>query len=116
MAEKSEDFCAIPLGPKTLVCAASTMVKPPANLEQTTHPSVRIQARYSGLLSGPRRGRDRFWRTETCRSGGRRRGNGKFRRKGTRLLITNHLDSFCFGGQDARHRTLESIPSWASVV
>ena len=35
------------------------------------NPSVRIQARYSGLLSGPRRGRDRILRTGTLRCGGR---------------------------------------------
>jgi|SRR5579862_3651474 len=106
MAEKSEDFCAIPLGPKTLVCAASTMVKAPATLEQTTHPSVRIQARYSGLLSGPRRGRDRVWRTGTCRFGGTPGSKGTFLRKGTRLVSTNHLDRFVLKdgrpAQDAR--------------
>ena len=73
---------------RTFVWAASTTVKPPLSREQTAHPSVRIQARYCGLLSGPRRGRDRFLRTGVCRFGGRPRGNGTLRRNGTRLVIT----------------------------
>src|ERR1017187_2000199 len=77
MAEKSDVFCPIPRGPKTFVWAASITVEPPLTLEQTTHPSVRIQSKYSGLLSGPRRGRDRFRRTGTIRFGGRPR-NGSF--------------------------------------
>src|ERR1022692_1060296 len=88
MAEKSDVFCPIPRGPKTFVWAASIKVDPPLTLEQTTHPSVRIQSKYSGLLSGPRRGRDRFRRTGTIRFGGRPRCNGTLRRNGTRLLAT----------------------------
>src|ERR1022692_967023 len=88
MAEKSDVFCPIPRGPKTFVWAASITVDPPLTLEQTTHPSVRIQSKYSGLLSGPRRGRDRFRRTGTIRFGGRPRCNGTLRRNGTRLLTT----------------------------
>src|ERR1022692_4380464 len=107
MAEKSDVFCPIPLGPKTFVGAASITVAPPLTLEQTTHPSVRIQARYSGLLSGPRRGWNRFLRTGTLRFGGRPRCNGTLRRKGTRLLSTIPSIRFSVGGS-AQPRT----PQW----
>src|ERR1039458_4622721 len=59
------------------------------------NPSVRIQARYSGLLSGPRRGWNRFLRT------------GTLRRKGTRLLSTITSIRFSVGGS-AQPRT----PQW----
>ncbi len=54
--------------------AASITLPPSLTLEQTAHPSVRIQAKYSGLLSGPRRGWNRVLRTGTLRFGGRPRG------------------------------------------
>src|ERR1022692_2427346 len=56
--------------------------------EQTAHGSIRIHARYSWLLSGPRRGWNRFLRTGTLRFGGRPRDNRTLRRNGTRLLTT----------------------------
>src|ERR1017187_5558809 len=58
------------------VWAASTVVVPPVTFLQTAHPSVRIHARYSRLLSGPRLGWNRFLRTGTLRFGGRPRDNG----------------------------------------
>ena len=67
-------------------------VKPPLTFKQIAHPSVRIHTRYSGLLSGPRRGRDRFLRTGVRRFGGSPRGNGTLRRNGTRLVSTVHLE------------------------
>ena len=88
MAEKSDVFCDIPLGPSALVWAASITVDPPRTREQITQPRVRIQARYSGLLSGPRRGLDRFSRTGECRLGGVPRRKETFRRNGTRLVST----------------------------
>src|ERR1022692_3953623 len=91
----------IPLLPSTLVCAASGQwprrslgnkrgreASESLTREQTRQGSVRIQAKYSGLLSEPRRGWDRFRRTGTTRFGGRPRGNGALRRNGTRLLST----------------------------
>jgi len=65
MAEKSDVFCPTPLEPSAFVWAASMTVAPPLTREQTRHGSVRIQARYSGLLSGPRRGWNRILRTGT---------------------------------------------------
>src|ERR1017187_8755731 len=100
MAEKSDVFCPIPRGPKTFVWAASITVDPPLTLEQTTHPSVRIQSKYSGLLFGPRCGWDRFRRTGTIRFGGRPRCNGTLRRNGTRLLTT--VTSIGFQLEDKR--------------
>ena len=87
MAEKSDVFCPIPLGPRTLVWGDSTTVAPPLTREHTAHGSVRI-ARYSGHLSGPLRGRDRTLRTGTVRFGGKPRCRGALRRNGTRLVIT----------------------------
>jgi len=92
-------FCPNPLAPRTLVWAASTTVDSPLTLEQTTHPSVRIQVRYSGLLSGPLRGLVRFRRTGTIRVGGTPRRRGTLRRNGTRLLSTITSIGFDFGGQ-----------------
>src|ERR1022692_2090303 len=88
IAEKSAVFCPIPLGPKAFVRAASMTVTRPLTREQTAHGSIRIHARYSWLLSGPRRGWNRFLRTGTLRFGGRPRDNRTLRRNGTRLLTT----------------------------
>src|ERR1039457_3507108 len=106
MAEKSVVFCPNPLVPSALVWAASITVTPPLTFEQITHPNVRIQARYSGHLSGPRRGRIRFLRTGTLRFGGSPRGNGTLRRNGTRLLST--ITSVFSWRKSARPRT----PQW----
>ena len=89
--------------------AASTTVNPPPTREHTTHPSVRIQARYSGLRSGPRRGCTRFLRTGVRRFGGRHRRNGPFRRNGTRLVSTMTSIWFSIGGTKRPAR--EGIPS-----
>jgi hypothetical protein len=94
IAEKSEVFCPTPLGPRTFVWTASIALDPRLTPEQTTHPSVRIQARYSGLLSGPRRGRDRFLRTGRSRFGGSPPCNGTLRRNNTRLLSINTSTGF----------------------
>src|ERR1039457_722500 len=88
MAEKSVVWCPIPLALRAFVWAASIAVPPLFTLEQTAHPSVRIQARYSGLRSGPLRGLVRFRRTGTVRVGGTPRCKGTVRRNGTRLLST----------------------------
>ena len=88
MAEKSAVFCPTPLEHSAFVCAASMTVGPPLTREQTRHGSVRIQARYSGLLSGPRRGWNRIFRTGTLRLGGRPRCNGALRSNATLLLST----------------------------
>src|ERR1022692_4769079 len=92
------------------VWAASTVVVPPVTFLQTAHPSVRIHARYSRLLSGPRLGWNRFLRTGALRFGGRPRGNGTLRRKGTRLQH-NHLDSvFSWRKRPAQDAAMASEP------
>ena len=83
-------------------------VDSPLTLEQTTHPSVRIHARYSGLLSGPRRGWDRFLRTSVRRFGDKPRCNGALGRNGTRLVSTSRLGGFWIG----KHKR----PAWNAVV
>src|ERR1017187_4048604 len=108
MAEKSVVFCPIPLLPRALVCAASITVAPPLTLEQTRQGSVRIQARYSGFLSGPRRDWNRLLRTGTLRFGGRPRCNGTLRRNGTHLLTT--ITSVLSWRTSARPRTPQQHP------
>jgi len=70
-------------GPSAFVWAASITVA-----RQSPSNTLRIRARYSGHLSGPRRGLNRSLRTGTLRFGGRPRGKGALRRNGTRLVIT----------------------------
>jgi hypothetical protein len=92
MAEKSDAFWLIPLGPKMLVWAASVVIQALGGRRHTTQASVRIHARYTGLRSGPRLGRIRLL------------GNGVFRRNGTRRLSTTDLGiAECSTARFGRH-------------